>query len=219
MTTEEAAGSDEKQMQAVEIPHVWRVAAVECLGQVSMRNSFEGLEVKNEDYEVPEGDDEPRKLLSRESGVKNRWNRKRKEEFEEEVRIQPVTQGEVNMDLMFQVADVKRPLASVRRIVENGNHVHFGPKDEDNFIMDRETGDKVKLRPNGRGSYMLDVSFEGGRRGEITIDSGAEDSVCPWEWGKEFGLTQKGSPMMFRNASGGKIEHFGQRMVTVQAPF
>eukprot|EP00973_Karenia_brevis_P038942 5376048-Karenia_brevis.AAC.1 len=37
--------------------------------------------------------------------------------------------------------------------------------------------------PNGRGSYVLKVDFAGGGPTEITVDSGAEESVCPWEWG------------------------------------
>ena len=35
------------------------------------------------------------------------------------------------MSLGFQVADVKKPLVSVRRITEKGNLVQFGPKPED----------------------------------------------------------------------------------------
>ena len=38
------------------------------------------------------------------------------------------------MKLNFQVASVKKPLMSVRRIVEKGNIVCFGPKEGDNFI-------------------------------------------------------------------------------------
>ena len=38
------------------------------------------------------------------------------------------------MKLRFQVADVKKPLAAVKRICENGNLVSFGPKEEDKFI-------------------------------------------------------------------------------------
>ena len=52
--------------------------------------------------------------------------------------------------------------------------------------------------------------------GEITIDSAAEESVCPEEWEKEFGLkeVEKGKEMKFRNASGGRMNHYGSRAVT-----
>eukprot|EP00973_Karenia_brevis_P037228 5133116-Karenia_brevis.AAC.1 len=42
------------------------------------------------------------------------------------------------------------------------------------------------LRSNGRGSYVIKVDFIGGGPTEITVDSGAEESACPWEWGVHF---------------------------------
>ena len=105
------------------------------------------------------------------------------------------------MGLTFQVAEVKKPLISVKRITGKGNQVCFGPGKEDNFILNVETGDKVFLRKNGRGSYLLDVTFVSGKKAEITVDSGAEESVCPWDWGEEYGLNQGGQKMLF---SGGR---------------
>ena len=36
----------------------------------------------------------------------------------------------------------------------------------------------------------MDVEFVGGEKTVITVDSGAEESVCPWEWGETlFGTT------------------------------
>ena len=55
------------------------------------------------------------------------------------------------MKLGFQVAEVKKPLIAVRRIVEKGNVVQFGPQDADNFILNQDSGDKMMLRPNGKG--------------------------------------------------------------------
>ena len=63
--------------------------------------------------------------------------------------------------LTFQVADVKKPLISVKRIVQKGNVVHFGPGKTDNYICNLKTGEKIILRPNGRGSYLMDVTFKG----------------------------------------------------------
>ena len=123
------------------------------------------------------------------------------------------------MCLGFQVADVKKPLISVRRIVEKGNHVSFGPKEEDNYIINKATGDRMMLKPNGKGSYMLEVSFVGGEKTEITVDSGAEENVCPWEWGSQFETKAADRWMHFRNASGGHIEHYGKRDVLVTSPF
>ena len=72
--------------------------------------------------------------------------------------------GEKVMSLAFQVAAVKKPLIAVKRITEKGNHVMFGPQEEDNYILNKDTGDKLMLKPKGRGSYVMEVSFLGGRR-------------------------------------------------------
>ena len=75
------------------------------------------------------------------------------------------------------------------------------------------------LRPNGKGSYLMDVSFVGGGRAEITVDSGAEESVCPWDWGVQFEVKPASKWMTFQNASGGVINHYGTREVMVVSPF
>ena len=51
--------------------------------------------------------------------------------------------------------------------------------------------------------------------GEITVDSAAEESVCPPSWGEEFGLipVAGGDEMRLVNASGGRIKHHGSREV------
>ena len=122
------------------------------------------------------------------------------------------------MKMEFQVADVRKPLIAAKRLVERGNTVTFGPGKEDNYIRNTSTGDKVLLRPNGRGTYLLDVNFVGGERTSITVDSGAEESVCPWGWGEQYPVTQ-GKTMSFKSASGGVIEHYGKREVVVSSPF
>ena len=123
----------------------------------------------------------------------------------------------VQMGLAFQVTDVKKPLVAVKRIAERGNVVQFGPEEKDNYIANKKTGDKIFLRRKG-GSYVMDVQFSsGGGWTEITVDSAAEDSVCPKDRGGNFGLEVGGEKMNFRNASGGKIEHYGQRNVVVAA--
>ena len=104
-----------------------------------------------------------------------------------------------HMCLGFQVADVQKPLVSVKRIVEKGNYVGLGPGDEDNYIINKLTGDKLILRPNGKGSYLMDVSFVGGGKAEVTVDSGAEESVCPLAWGSQFEIQPAEKWMNFKN--------------------
>ena len=136
----------------------------------------------------------------------------------EKVR-EKVESEDKRMSLSFQVADVQKPLVSVKRIVEKGNYVSFGPGTEDNYVLSKLTGDKLMLRPNGKGSYLMDVSFVGGGHAEITVASGAEESVCPWNWGTQFAVKPASKWMTFKNASGGVINHYGTREVLVVSPF
>ena len=62
---------------------------------------------------------------------------------------------------------------------------------------------------------MLDVDFWGGGKGEITVDSGAEESVCPKEWGSRFKINEGVTKLKFRGASGDRIKHYGERAVFV----
>ena len=49
--------------------------------------------------------------------------------------------------LKFQVTDVKKPLLAVRRLVEKGNVVMFGPEPHQSFIQHVQTGKKIPIRP------------------------------------------------------------------------
>ena len=143
-----------------------------------------------------------------------------KRKMAEEVMVAPVETGNAKaMKIKFQVAAVRKPLMSVKRIVEKGSHVCSGPGGEDNYIINKESGDKIKLKPNGRGSYLVEVKFLGGGKTEITVDSGAEENVCPWEWGAHQGTSPAEKKYTFRAAGGAIIPHYGQRDVRVTAPF
>ena len=76
------------------------------------------------------------------------------------------------------------------------------------------------LKPAGRGSYVVEVSFVGGEKTNITVDSWAEENVCPWEWGEKlFGTKEADQLMAFRGAKGDAIEHWGKREVRVISLF
>jgi len=153
---------------------------------------------------------------------KNKWQGEWKE-CGEPVWVCPVedeSKKDKCMGLNFQVADVKKPLIAVKRITEKGNFVSFGPEKDDNYILNKKTGDKMMLKPSGRGSYVMEVSFLGGEKTNITVDSGAEENVCPWEWGEKlFGTKDADQLMAFRGAKGDPIEHWGKREVKVISPF
>ena len=55
-------------------------------------------------------------------------------------------------------------------------------------------------------------------RSKVTVDSAADESVCPKAWGDVFELQEvvPGKEMKLTNANGGKIEHYGQRDVSFE---
>ena len=125
-----------------------------------------------------------------------------------------VVEGKRNIEMQFQVSGVRKALGAVWRICDSGNLVQFGPRSEDCFIKNLKSEEKIPMRREGR-SYVVDLLFEGGKQGKFTVDSAAEESACPWEWGEEFGCkrVKAGEGMKLINASGGVIEHWGSRNV------
>ena len=109
---------------------------------------------------------------------------------------------------------MNKALAAVVNNCRTGNLVQFGSEEEECYIKNKESGTKVMLRKKG-GSYVMDVEFvretDGTRMcvAEITVDSGAEESVCPVGWGAEFGtkVAEDGMKMRLVNAGGGVIQH------------
>jgi hypothetical protein len=224
---------------SVGIGGVWNLCCVDCREGSESRfrtdNPFKGLISQDDGEEGDNLSDGPPPMINDSDSDKEEEVQKKKIKFKkinkknwkkwtwddkDDVDIQPVeVKDEKKMCLGFQVADVKKPLISVKRIVEKGNYVSLGPEKIDNFILNKVTGDKMMLKSNGKGSYLMDVSFVGGGRTEITVDSGAEENVCPWGWGEHFEVKPADRWMSFKNASGGSIEHFGKRDVLVSSPF
>ena len=66
---------------------------------------------------------------------------------------------------------------------------------------------------------MMEVCFVGGGKTEITVDSGAEENVCLWDWGSQCGMRPADTWMNFRSTSGEYIDHFGTRDVEVVSTF
>ena len=60
--------------------------------------------------------------------------------------------------LKFLETDVKKPLLAVRRLVERGNVVSFGPGPGHNYIKNFEAGKKIPMERRG-GSFVLKAHF------------------------------------------------------------
>ncbi len=59
------------------------------------------------------------------------------------------------LGLTFQVAEVKGPIASVRRICQEGNLVIFDS--EGGVIVNKESGQKTRFTLNEKGIYALNI--------------------------------------------------------------
>ena len=68
------------------------------------------------------------------------------------------SQSKEILGMTFQVTEVKKALAAVRRLAEKGNLVQFGLEDHHNFIKNLVTGKKIMMHKKGR-SYILKVEF------------------------------------------------------------
>jgi len=144
----------------------------------------------------------------------------------------PAGGGKVQVDKVmqmgFEVSDGKKPLAAVWRIADQGNLVQFGPSAEHNKITNIKSGAVVPLEKKG-GAYILRVDmrrksekgeWESCGVAEVTIDSAAEESVCPKAWAEGFPIKPlTGGPMNFRTASGAPMGHYGSRNVTFCSVF
>ena len=62
------------------------------------------------------------------------------------------------MQMNFHATSVKKPLAAVCRITECGNRVCFGPRPEDNYIMNIQTQEIIQMKKE-RGTYVLEVDL------------------------------------------------------------
>ena len=123
--------------------------------------------------------------------------------------------------IKFHVTDVHKPLLAVNQITSLGNKVTFGDDEGEHcdYIKNKHTGEVIPLR-RSRGIYLLDGHFsDNGEKVSITVDSGAEDSVCPYWFGEHFGIREDVELMEFQSASGDIIGHYGDRVITMGSPF
>jgi hypothetical protein len=69
--------------------------------------------------------------------------------------IQMLVGGKLR-SMTFQATDVRKPLASVRRIVQKGNTVVFD--EEESYILNKRTGEKTPISQE-HGTYVIHVEY------------------------------------------------------------
>ena len=73
------------------------------------------------------------------------------------------TEGSEGVNCMtFHVTDVKKPLASVSKMVEKGHSIHFTPKGS---YIEGSKGERIPLSLEG-GVYVMEVRYLAGFNGQ-----------------------------------------------------
>ena len=117
--------------------------------------------------------------------------------------------------IMFHLTNSTKMLVSVERLAAAGNHIHFGPEQGDNFIINKRTGRKMQMQKKG-GVYEIEVMFKCGatwQSGILTIDSGAEECVMPRNWYPDVEVSPKKDSVRFMGADGTDLGNYGRKLM------
>ena len=109
---------------------------------------------------------------------------------------------------------------SVQAVEDDGSEKTI----EDVWLVGQVEVEDIEKQKGDDQEFMInhvckDGWVRAGKKTEVTVDSAADESVCPKEWGDEmFELREvdEGKEMQLRNANGGKIKHYGKRDVTFE---
>ena len=110
----------------------------------------------------------------------------------------------------FNVADVRKPLASAAKMVQQGNRVVLDS--DGSYIQNKSTGEcmQVKLKDE---TFVFDVQYENGEAGAITLDSGAGVHVWPKNQLKEVPLLPRKPGLRMSAANGTEIANLGRKVI------
>ena len=114
------------------------------------------------------------------------------------------------MVLDFNVADVKKPLASAVRVAQAGNRVIM--EEEGSYIENKRTGECMQVRIEN-DTFVFDVEFENSELGKITLDSGAGCNVWPHGKLTEIPMRPKNPGLKMIAANGTEIRSYGRKMI------
>ena len=110
----------------------------------------------------------------------------------------------------FNVAEVRKPLASAVRMVLAGNRVVLDS--DDSCTENRKTGERMKLKVKD-GTYVFDVQYKDGEVDEFTLDSGAGVNVWPQGRREDIPMMPKRSGLRMCAANGTEIQNLGRKIV------
>ena len=131
------------------------------------------------------------------------------EEQEAKVEIGMVDQAKVRTNqaaLEFNVAEVRRPLASAAAVVKVGNRIVLD--EMGSYVENKVTGEKMEVKMRN-GTFVFEVEYNDGEHGEITLDSGAGASVWPVGERNHVRMLPKKDGLRMIAANGTTIDNYG----------
>ena len=112
-------------------------------------------------------------------------------------------------------SDVKKPLAAVSAMNDEGNTVVFSKK-YGNYIENDVSGQRMSMEMK-KGVFVVKANvLENGAEAErdIVIDPGAADNVMPKDILQGLPLLEKEAGVRFAGANGSELVNYGRRMVS-----
>ena len=116
--------------------------------------------------------------------------------------------------MTFHLTDARRMLASVARVTEARNDVHFAEGEGNSFVHNRKTGRRIRLRKEGN-VYVMHVRIKIGEKWEkrtIVMDSGAVENVMPRGWFDHI-PTQRAQAGVQFGADGTPLGNYGRKLI------
>ena len=110
----------------------------------------------------------------------------------------------------FNVADLRKPLASAVKMVRCGNRVVLD--EERSFTMNKVTGECMEIRVKDE-TFVFDVQYENGEQGTITLDSGAGDHVWPKGQLNDVPILPRKKGLRMCAANGSEIKNHGRKLI------
>ena len=181
----EEAGEQEAAAAAVDMGGVWVIGAVEAIGghRIKTRNRFQALTEESED------------------------------DIEDEVNVMGVdpAQARTRMSAMeFNVAEVKKPLASAAKVVKAKNRIVLD--EEGSYVENKVTGERMEVKMENE-TFVFEVEFDDGEFGKITLDSGAGASVWPEKEREQVPMMPRNPGLRMCAANGTEIKNFGRKIM------
>ena len=110
----------------------------------------------------------------------------------------------------FNVAEVRKPLASAVKMVKANNRVVLD--EEQSYIENKATGEKMMVKIQDE-TFVFDVEYDNGEKGTITLDSGAGVNVWPRGARQDVPVMAKKPGLRMCAANGTEIKNYGRKVI------